>query len=212
MKNHSTCWHRAGAAICGFAILAGMGCEAPTKRDLLVFFFDGVPGTKQVQQTPSPEDLEIEANKKKKATTGPVVDVAEKGLRTYVHAPYENRQCEACHESKFSQKMRSELRGVCLACHQNLMEKAKFTHAPAESGDCQSCHEPHESKQRFLLVRAGQQLCLECHDQGDMVKVAGHKTMGTTDCQQCHDPHKGDDKFFLKKLPNKPVRPVAALP
>jgi len=36
--------------------------------------------------------------------------------------------------------------------------------------------------------------------------------MGTTDCQQCHDPHKGDDKFFLKKLPNKPVRPVAALP
>ncbi|MBI5394951.1 MAG: hypothetical protein HZA91_06595 [Verrucomicrobia bacterium] len=209
MRTHRICWRRVRGVLCGLASLLLMGCETPTKHELLTFFFDGVD--KPIPQVPTPTPDEIRRPASQPSTDALAAELALKEPAAIIHAPYEVRQCDACHESKFSQKLRADLRDVCLTCHQNVLEKAKFKHAPAESGDCLICHHPHQSKEKSLLTRAGQSVCLECHEKGELIKAPGHKTMGESACQQCHDPHKGDDKYFLKKqLPGKAAPSSAA--
>jgi predicted CXXCH cytochrome family protein len=115
-----------------------------------------------------------------------------------VHRPYQNRRCDACHESKFSQKLRAPAGEICLLCHKIVFEKAAFRHAPAGDGSCLGCHNPHESAEKFLLTRKGQDVCRECHDERDVAGNAAHVAIGTTPCQACHDPHGGENRLFLK--------------
>jgi len=73
-----------------------------------------------------------------------------------------------------------------------------------------SCHDPHQSAEKFLLVRKGRQLCLDCHDEKDVAGAAAHARIGETACQTCHGPHGGENEFFLKpNAPQMSTKPVA---
>lgn len=176
--------------ILGTMMLAA--CSAHTKHEWLSFFFDGVPPEKK--EAPAGDGLSPGAPAPQAGTPAVPPSVAKAPARV-VHRPYGERRCDACHESKFSQKLRGETGEVCLLCHKNLYAGAKFRHAPAEDGDCLVCHHPHESAERFLLTRKGQEVCLDCHEK----KEAGpHADIGETACQSCHDPHGGDNLLYLR--------------
>lgn len=176
-------------AVLGTFLLAA--CSAHTKREWLPFFFDGVPPEKtEGEAVPGPP-----ADAEGRMPEAPPLPAAAVAPAKTVHRPYGERSCDACHESRFSQKLRAPTGEICLLCHKNLFDGASFRHAPAEDGSCLGCHNPHESEEKFLLTRKGQQVCRECHDDPS---AAAHAHVGETACQSCHDPHGGDNRLFLK--------------
>ena len=85
---------------------------------------------------------------------------------------------------------------MCWDCHDNFLEKAKFTHDVVE--DCAACHKPHGSAEKTLLAKSVLQLCGDCHEQKDIAAVKGHAGIGDKSCVECHNPHVGDNKNLLK--------------
>jgi len=85
---------------------------------------------------------------------------------------------------------------LCWDCHDNFLEKAKFTHDAVD--DCFACHDPHQAGEHALLKKAPAALCLDCHEQKDLAQVKAHAAAGTKTCTDCHDPHAGKDKNLLK--------------
>jgi predicted CXXCH cytochrome family protein len=192
--------------ICGIFALAA--CGAHTKREWMAFFFDGVPPEKSESQAAAPAQPPATVDSK---TVPPAVALARKAeLERTIHRPYQNRRCDACHESVFSQKLRGPAGEICLLCHKIIFAKAVFRHAPTEDGSCLACHHPHESSEKFLLTRKGQQVCRECHDEKDLAGAAAHVSIGQAPCQSCHDPHGGENRIFLKTA--KPAAPAGPTP
>lgn len=181
-------------ALCAALLLSD--CTAHTKREWLTFFFDGVPP----ERTESPTAAASPRQPGPPGTSAglPPSPAAKAAPGETVHRPYQNRRCDACHESKFSQKLRGPAGEICLLCHQIIFEKAAVRHAPAGDGSCLACHNPHASPEKFLLTRKGQAVCRECHDERDVAGSAAHVAIGSTPCQECHDPHGGGNRLFLK--------------
>ncbi|MEW6719744.1 MAG: cytochrome c3 family protein [Thermodesulfobacteriota bacterium] len=182
----------ATGAILGTLLLAA--CGAHTKREWLTFFFDGVPPEKT--ESPAGAGQPVASAPPKAAPAA--FPAAKAAPEKVVHPPYRDRRCDACHESKFSHKLRGKTGEICLLCHRNLFAEAKFRHAPAEDGSCLGCHNPHESAEKHLLTRKGQHVCRECHDEKDLASAPAHAASGTALCQACHDPHGGGNRLFIK--------------
>jgi predicted CXXCH cytochrome family protein len=116
-----------------------------------------------------------------------------------VHQPVDDGDCLACHKPHASANKNLLVKGseaLCWDCHDNFLEKAKFTHDVVD--DCTSCHDPHHSDNNALLKKAVPALCLDCHDQKDLAAVKGHAGMRDKSCTDCHDPHVGTDVNLLK--------------
>jgi len=131
------------------------------------------------------------------------------GKKKVVHAPVEQKSCDACHElvdeKKHHFKLTAEMPDVCTECHDAVGENLKFKHGPMASGQCTACHDPHASAHPKLLSRAGNELCLDCHDElGERLSELKHKHQpAAEDCRGCHLAHGADNKMFLRgKLPD----------
>lgn len=179
------------------------GCVPENKHRWLTTFFDGVPPLGGATNTTSGVTAPATPTTTKPAS--PSATVASTKPSSIQHSPYSQRKCDACHESKFSHKLRAPAVDLCLSCHKKFLTPLKFVHAPVASGFCLGCHDPHQSNEKFLLVQAGQPLCRACHDAQDVDSIRAHAKIGTTACQQCHEPHSSDRKDFLK--PNVPIPP-----
>jgi predicted CXXCH cytochrome family protein len=177
-----------------------VACTTATRRKMATIFLDGVPpevSPTQAVQTATPAQADTKAPEAKaEPVPGRSSDRGITGL--IVHKPYANRQCGACHESAFSQKLVGEVAELCQFCHKEVFAEAKYRHAPAESGNCLGCHNPHQSSEKALLVMSSPQLCTECHDEKDLALTVEHERIGQSTCQTCHNPHGGDRRFFLK--------------
>jgi len=115
--------------------------------------------------------------------------------------------CTTCHEIRTNKDItRVKLttttsQALCLTCHSDKdAATLKGTVHPPAVRDCVKCHDPHQSDNKFQLLKAtsgekGQNLCLECHTQGTNVPDKGSRhaalDMG---CDTCHVTHKVGEK------------------
>jgi len=111
--------------------------------------------------------------------------------------------CTSCHEIRVNRDVtRVKLvtttsYSLCLTCHadKNAAELKGTVHKPAVR-DCVKCHDPHESDNKFELLKptsggSKENLCLGCHTTGENVPEKGSRhaalDMG---CETCHLTHK----------------------
>ena len=96
-------------------------------------------------------------NRRENAKSGSNVIVAEEikltGVKpqkepsVFFHPPFIEKQCDSCHESKFSQKLVSPVKELCFTCHDDFTKDKKVVHYPISEGTCLDCHDPHQSRQ-----------------------------------------------------------------
>ncbi|MCR4336977.1 MAG: hypothetical protein NUV91_04140 [Candidatus Omnitrophica bacterium] len=165
------------------------GCAAGSKEKVLKVFFDGVPpsGGASHESLEGVKDGSSDALCQKETDAERPIAIEEK--KVFVHYPYEDRDCSACHLSNSSQSLKEEVPALCFSCHDNFLEKMEKKHYPAEEGMCLECHNPHQSENEKLLTHKGRELCFSCHDQEDLFKVEPHNEIGDESCLTCHDPH-----------------------
>jgi len=189
-------------ALLSLCVATGViGCATENKQKWLSFFFDGVPATGAVTNSPA---IEYDENGKpldKLVVAQPNQPAAAKP-KFVAHPPYEDKKCNECHESRFSVKMKGPQTQVCFACHDDFQSRLKFKHQPAENGECSSCHDPHGSSNPKMLLQTGQQLCASCHDPFPKAKFT-HQPAGNGECLSCHNPHASNSKGLLIKPDGK---------
>jgi len=130
----------------------------------------------------------------------------DKGQGKFVHSAMA-MGCTTCHEIRSNKGVtRVKLttttpQALCLTCHAD-MNAAKLTgtvHPPAVR-DCIKCHSPHQSNNKYQLLKAtsgnkGDNLCLECHAQGVNVPDKGSRHAALDlGCDTCHVPHKTGER------------------
>lgn len=111
--------------------------------------------------------------------------------------------CTSCHEIRVNRDVTRVIlitatpQALCLTCHadHNAADLKGTVHPPAVR-DCVKCHDPHQSDNKFQLLKPtsgdkSTNLCLECHTQGVNVPAGGSRhaalDMG---CDTCHVTHK----------------------
>jgi predicted CXXCH cytochrome family protein len=111
--------------------------------------------------------------------------------------------CTSCHEIRTSKDVTriklitSTPQALCITCHadKNAADLKGTVHPPAVR-DCIKCHSPHESDNKYQLLKGetgdkAQNVCLECHTKGLNVPDKGSRhaalDMG---CETCHVTHK----------------------
>jgi predicted CXXCH cytochrome family protein len=161
-----------------------VGCNAPTRYEVLSVFFDGVP-------TPAP----VEEVGAAKATPGPDATLPRR-VRFGAHGPYAAKLCTACHESIATNKLAAPREQLCFRCHEFKLDK-KYIHGPLASGGCLACHDPHSSQYRYLLVSESDDFCLRCHNRDAIMRAPAHAGV-EQQCTGCHDAHMSDKKYLLK--------------
>ena len=128
-----------------------------------------------------------------------------KALARYVHAPV-TEGCDACHQGSASKLVEDGNPPLCLACHEEVGEKAKAAkvpHAAMEAARCVDCHNPHASAQPRLVKLPGGGACLACHaDQAAGAGEHGHGAIALVGCQACHEPHGGARPKLLRAAGN----------
>jgi predicted CXXCH cytochrome family protein len=173
-------------------LLSAAGCSSQARHKVLTFFFTGVdqPSTAAAAATQAPA-----ADTNAPTRTLPPEPVL------YLHEPYAQRQCTACHVGELSQELKVEGSALCLECHAKILAGASRVHAPVADGRCDLCHSAHQSEQPRLLTRKAQDLCLDCHPLEVMRVVSRHSTLQTDDCVKCHEPHRSELKALLRTPP-----------
>jgi predicted CXXCH cytochrome family protein len=184
-------WTAIAALTLGLAV-QGIGCATPEERHrILTIFFDGVPPLHPVEPVLAPEDLD-EGDAPRVRRTAVV------NLNASIHGPYAEKECEQCHSSRYSNRLKAESEDLCWTCHDREDFAGEVVHGPFEAGFCQGCHDPHRSEHEYLLLSDSADLCEGCHEQYDMAAIAEHSSGKDRLCQSCHDPHAADRKYMLK--------------
>ena len=128
-----------------------------------------------------------------------------KALARYVHAPV-TEGCDACHQGSASKLVDDGNPPLCLACHEEVGQKAKAAkvpHAAMDAARCVDCHNPHASPQQRLVKLPGGAECLACHsDQAPVAGEQGHGAIALVGCQACHEPHGGSRPKLLRAAGN----------
>lgn len=173
-------------------VLQGIGCATPEERHrLLTIFFDGVPPLHLEEFEPIPQEIDEEV-----AQSVTRERVGERIVS--VHGPVAEKECDQCHASRYSNKLKVEKEKLCWTCHDPEDFAGEVVHGPFSAGFCQACHDPHRSKHEYLLVSDRTDLCKSCHQQYDVAAIPEHSGAEDRLCQSCHDPHAGARKFMLK--------------
>ena len=184
-----------GIWIAALAILTLAGaCSGPAGYRVLSFFFDGVPrpgesaarrsafGLGSTAQTP--DESEVGASRRK-----PV----------FVHAPYREKRCRACHDLDSGLLTKTAGEGLCQTCHADVPGPVVYVHGPIAVNECLACHNPHKSEYPRLLRDDPQTVCCGCHKKTDLTTGAHHDSVEQHSCSECHAAHGGRDRFFLKQ-------------
>jgi predicted CXXCH cytochrome family protein len=173
-------------------VVQGIGCATPEERHrILTIFFDGVPPLYPEKIEPLPEDLE-------EGNAPQVARVRATNRIVSVHGPVAEKECDQCHSSRYSNKLKVEKEELCWTCHDREDFVGEVVHGPFAAGFCQACHDPHRSQYDYLLVSDKTDLCKSCHEQYDMAAISEHSSGEDRLCQSCHDPHAAERKFMLK--------------
>jgi predicted CXXCH cytochrome family protein len=126
----------------------------------------------------------------------------DKAKGKFVHSAIQ-AGCTSCHEIRVNKDVTrvklitSTPQALCLTCHadKNAADLKGKVHPPAVR-DCIKCHDPHQSDNKFQLLKPtsgekNENLCLTCHTQGTNVPQGGSRhaalDMG---CDTCHVTHK----------------------
>ncbi len=119
-------------------------------------------------------------------------------LKRSQHAPFEGRECGACHEAGVT-SIRGD-RELCGQCHSETVaaiDKMPVVHAAlADSAACMTCHSPHVGDTKALLRQSGFSVCMGCHETINLSAPFVHAP-AKEDCANCHTPHGGDDASLL---------------
>jgi len=170
-----------------------MGCSVtPENYDTWAMFFDGVP-------VPAPAGTNPDGT-----SSGAVAAVS------YIHPPYAENQCDACHKSKLRFTRRDA--SGCTSCHTTVPGEYRHMHGPVAANACLWCHTPHESAFPHLLRESDRTLCTRCHTQAllstERVPAHADESRG---CLECHSGHGSSARFMLKDAPQPaPVGEPAA--
>jgi predicted CXXCH cytochrome family protein len=183
MARPSTWFRR--AAVLGCLLVAG--CAAQTREKWVRVFFTGIDPPR-----PAPVAPTAATN----ATVRP--SALPPAAPVFVHKPFGERQCAACHLMDQGQQLRATGAALCRTCHERLPGDMKFVHAPVANGECGECHLAHESVEPKLLRRPGDATCVECHERALLDTVSAHAAAGSAACVGCHDPHGSNLKGLLK--------------
>jgi len=112
----------------------------------------------------------------------------------YLHAPFEEGSCDACHRRPRGTRVRLQVEGgeLCYACHGDLEQEysSGHVHTAVARGECTACHDPHLAGNPFLLRASGADLCVGCHSGiEELVSTGGSHAALSFGCQTCHRPH-----------------------
>ena len=168
------------------------GCSTSNNFKTLSFFFDGVPDPSITASTQVIDSI----NNADTLALG--VNAAKTGPQMLLHSPYQDKQCNSCHDQSKMGKLIKKLPDLCYQCHEDFSTRYKVLHGPVAGGQCSVCHSPHMSLNADLLVRTGQSQCLHCHESGEIFKTAVHQDNKDTNCTECHNPHGGGDRNILR--------------
>jgi predicted CXXCH cytochrome family protein len=169
-----------------------VSCSPRISKNVLTFFFDGVPPGDSIQSVPAAED-KIMASDSEILTTEPV----QVNPGYVVHYPYKEKECYSCHDENSKSELKMPQPELCYSCHDDFSKTYKYVHGPVSAGYCTQCHNAHMSKEKKLLIRTGQQLCLYCHESKSVFKNEAHTDIAESECTLCHNPHGGADRFIL---------------
>ena len=161
-------------------------------------FFDGVPLIKEnVPAVNSKVTVDKEAQPAKNDVSRVAAKAPEETKSQVIfHAPYFEKQCDSCHDTKFSQKLVSAPKELCFTCHDDFTKDKKVIHYPVSDGACLECHDPHQSPNKALLKKVVPEVCFSCHDEKDIRANPMHE--GQNACAECHSPHASNEEKLLK--------------
>lgn len=172
-------------------VVQSFGCATAEQRHrVLTFFFDGVPPLASDEPEVVAGDLP-ELGESQLALAQPVARSVS------VHGPVAEKECDECHESAFSNRLRKTDGLLCWSCHDPEDFPGDQRHGPVAGGLCNGCHDPHRSPNPFLLVSKPEEICSHCHNQQTFAAIADHRAEKGSDCQRCHDVHASDRKYML---------------
>jgi predicted CXXCH cytochrome family protein len=145
------------------------------------------------------KDLDIKINKCL-FCHNPHSSNGEKLLGKEKHPPFEDGECDSCHEqTDEGLKLAEAPPDLCFQCHDAsdiFVEGLKIddAHTPVADGECPECHSPHATDNEKFVYAPGGKLCLKCHDY--MIYKEGNKPFNTMhppaedlECLECHNPH-----------------------
>jgi predicted CXXCH cytochrome family protein len=163
-----------------------LGCTAEKKYQVLSFFFDGVPNPHAPAAT-RPSD---------QFPTGGQVATAGGGT-LFVHKPYFDNQCNACHRGELSPE-NTPTNTTCQTCHAAERTRYPWMHGPVAVGECLACHLPHESPFSHLLRGPSAAVCNQCHETALLDPGVPQHLDASANCLECHYGHGGDRPPFLR--------------
>lgn len=177
------------------------GCDPVSRHKVLTTIFEGVPSP------PPAEDLCAEYAEKQVAAlrdelAGKKTAAKEKETSSVkvvsIHLPYEEKQCDDCHDKSKEGGLVRPKKELCGMCHTDLI-KGAHVHGPTAVGECLACHLPHTSAFSSLLKFDVSELCTACHREKRLAEEM-HVKVGAKqlECVDCHDPHSGNSPYFLK--------------
>ena len=171
-----------------------VSCDEVEHRDVLTFFFEGVP----------PLEGQL---------TEELVDSDSQGLsRThpkepwFIHQP--RKDCTLCHDKSkqrvFSSQtyLRKPVPELCYQCHVDYTTSASYVHGPVAVGRCLFCHNPHKSRIEHLLVEPEPELCYLCHNIDTVSLIPAHLVKQQFACTDCHNAHTSSVKYLLNEAPS----------
>jgi predicted CXXCH cytochrome family protein len=179
-------------AVCTALILPG--CDAITRHKVASTIFDGVP------TLPPPEQFCEEYAIKRVTEVKAEIEHKEtkKGPTGSSHLPYQDKQCDDCHDKMQQGGLIKPKNELCYVCHTNFI-KGTHVHGPVATADCLACHEPHTSTFPRLLKSPPEKVCVTCHREKRVAAAMHDKFVDRQlHCIECHDPHYGNAQFFLK--------------
>jgi predicted CXXCH cytochrome family protein len=110
---------------------------------------------------------------------------------SYQHSPYEDKECDVCHEESGEPPATFS---VCADCHDNDDDFLNVHNAGRDVTEsmsvriCLDCHSPHAGHETLLMRQSQKETCLQCHDRSEFSRRVVH---GAVDlgCATCHDLH-----------------------
>jgi predicted CXXCH cytochrome family protein len=174
------------------------GCLSPEREHrVLTFFLDGVPPLEVATELPPPGELQAFADL---TASAPLVTAPKpRAPQFYLHVPYAEKECEECHEDRFSNRLVAQEEELCWECHDKEDFPGEVVHGPMAAGDCGGCHDPHKSRYPYMLFDSGPALCMQCHDQETFPGSEEHRVDQGEDCVGCHNPHAAGRAYLLER-------------